>query len=240
MKKFFFAATLLALTSAALAQAPNQQAKGSQAQNQEEPAAPLREGIIGKVAAVSKDFVTVSPMNGDKPVTVKIGSQTRIFKGRDPIQLSDLQVEQTVMVRGTMSGDALQGRTIRVIPAEMAQRMAQQMQQGGPAAPGGRGPGGRGPFNPEDMGKKFIAGEVKSIQETKLTIARPDNQTQEIEVDETTSFKRGGESITLADIKPGDFVRGAGELKNGVFVPKELMVGGRPRMRMDEPGAPKN
>src|SRR5262249_50311807 len=64
-----------------------------------------------------------------------------------------------------------------------------------------------------------------------LTIARPDGQSQDIEVDENTSFKKGNESITLPDIKPGDFVRGQGELKNGVFVPKELIVG-RGQMRI--------
>jgi hypothetical protein len=81
------------------------------------------------------------------------------------------------------------------------------------------------------MGKKFIAGEVKAIAETKLTIARVDGQSQDIEVDENTSFKRGKESITLPDIKAGDFVRGPGELKDGVFVAKELTVG-RPNMRI--------
>lgn len=34
----------------------------------------------------------------------------------------------------------------------------------------------------------------------------------------------GGESITLADIKVGDNVGGQGSLKNGVFVPTQLMV----------------
>ena len=81
------------------------------------------------------------------------------------------------------------------------------------------------------MGKKFIVGEVKAINETKLTIARPDGQTQEIEVDENTSFKKGSESITLPDIKVGDFVRGRGELKDSTFVPKELIVG-RQQMRI--------
>ncbi len=34
----------------------------------------------------------------------------------------------------------------------------------------------------------------------------------------------GGESITLADIKVGDAVRGSGSVKGGVFVPTELVV----------------
>jgi len=34
----------------------------------------------------------------------------------------------------------------------------------------------------------------------------------------------GGESITLADIKVGENVRGTGSVKGGVFVPVELVV----------------
>jgi hypothetical protein len=75
------------------------------------------------------------------------------------------------------------------------------------------------------MGKKYIVGTVKAINESKLTIARTDGQTQDIEVDKNTSFRRFRESITLPDIKVGDFVMGRGEIKNKVFVPKTLNVG---------------
>jgi hypothetical protein len=108
-----------------------------------------------------------------------------------------------------------------VINPEMAQRF-----QGGGGMRGGRQMEG---FKPEDMGKKFIAGQVKAINETKLTIARPDGQTQEIEVDENTSFKKDGQSVTLPDIQVGDFVHGQGALKGDTFVPKELIVGGGQR-----------
>ncbi len=86
----------------------------------------------------------------------------------------------------------------------------------------GDGPGGN---FAEGMGKRFIAGEVKSIDGTQLTIQRPDGVTQKISVDEDTSFRKNGESITLADLKPGDHVFGRGELKNDVFVPAVLNVG---------------
>ena len=76
---------------------------------------------------------------------------------------------------------------------------------------------------------KFIIGQVKAINETKLTIARPDGQTQDIEVDENTSFKKDNQSITLPDIKVGDFVHGQGALKGDTFIPKELIVGGGQR-----------
>lgn len=48
------------------------------------------------------------------------------------------------------------------------------------------------------------ADKIKSIDETGLTIKRPDGVTQKISVDEGTSFRENGKSITLADLKPGD------------------------------------
>lgn len=177
---------------------------------------PPGDNVMGKVTAVSNDSITVAPANGGTPVTIKVGDQTRVFKDRQPIKLSEIKVDESVFARGQLNGNSMNAFIVAVVNPEMMQRMQQGAMQ----------------FNREDLGKKFIAGEVKAINETKLTIARPDNQTQDIEVDENTSFKRRGESITLADIKVGDFVRGQGELKDGVFIPKELVVG-RPRMVMN-------
>jgi hypothetical protein len=184
---------------------------------------PPGEAVIGKVTAVAKDSVTVAPAAGGDAVTVKVGENTRIFKERQPIGLADVKVGDTVFARGPLNGATLEAAILGVVTPEMAERIQQGM--GG----GKFGGGGKPQFNPEDLGKKFIAGEVKAIHETKLTIARPDGQTQEIQVDENTSFGRGRESITLADIHVGDFVRGPGELKENVFFAKELMVG-RPQI----------
>lgn len=81
------------------------------------------------------------------------------------------------------------------------------------------------------MGKEIIAGEIKAIDGLKLTIARVDGEIQTITVDENTSFRKQGESVTLADLKPGDRVFGRGQLKDGVFVPAVLNVGAPGGMR---------
>src|SRR5215467_6313983 len=190
----------------------------AQSQNEERGPGRMPPGdtVAGKVTSVGNGLITVAPLNGGAPVTVKVSDNTRIFKDRQPVKLSEIKVDDTVFARGQLNGNNLDAFMLGVVNPEMLQRF----QQGGMQ------------FNREDLGKKFIAGEVKGINETKLTIARPDNQNQDIEVDENTSFKRGRESITLADIKVGDFVRGQGELKDGIFVPKELIVGGRPGMMM--------
>ncbi|HWS18209.1 MAG TPA: DUF5666 domain-containing protein [Candidatus Elarobacter sp.] len=174
------------------------------------------ENLIGKVTAKTKDSLTIAPTMGGDPVTVKVSETTRVTKQRQPFKFEDIKIDEVVFARGEIKNSIMQAAMVGVVNPEMVQRI----QQGG--AGGGQNAGG---FNREDLGKKFIAGEVKAISETKLTITRPDGQTQEIEVDENTSFKKGGESITLPDIKVGDFVRGRGELKDNVFTPKELIVG---------------
>jgi hypothetical protein len=138
--------------------------------------------------------------------------------------VDDIKVDDVVFARGELKNGTMQAGIVGVVNPDMMQR-AQQA-------------GGQ-QFNREDMGKKFIAGEVKAINETKLTIARVDGQTQDIEVDENTSFKKDNVSITLPDIKVGDFVRGRGELTNNVFVPKELIVGRQQaRFTFGGPGGP--
>lgn len=189
---------------------------------------PPGDNIVGKVTAATKDTVTVTPLTGGDPVTVKVGGDTRVIKDRQMAGIGDIKIGDTVAARGPLKGQTMDALFVVVVDPSMVLRF----QAGGP---GGSGPMSQ--FKPEDMGKKYIVGEVKAINETKLTIARPDNQTQEIEVDESTSFKKGKESVTLADITVGDFVRGTGEIKNGIFVPKELNVG-RPQMRQLRIGGP--
>jgi hypothetical protein len=190
---------------------------------------PPGEAVAGKVTSITKDSLVIEPMAGGNSITVKLADGARVSKDRQLIKFEEIKAGDVVFVRGELSNGAIQARAVNVLNPQMVERM----QQGGAGAGfgGGMGRGGGAGFNREDWGKKFIAGEVKAIHETRLTVARPDGQSAEVEVDENTSFKRGNESITFPEIKVGDFVRGTGELKNNVFVPKELLVG-RPQFRM--------
>jgi len=182
------------------------------------------ENVVGKVTSISKDSLMVAPLMGGDPVTIKIGENTRVMKDRQPVKLDEIKVDEIVFARGELKNNTMQAGVVGVVNGDMIQR---------------RQPGDGQQFNREDMGKKFIIGEVKAIHETKLTIARPDGQTQDIEVDENTSFKKDNVSITLPDIKIGDFVRGRGELTNNIFVPQELIVGRQQqRFVFGGPGGP--
>ena len=224
MRKIFCAMAMMVLV---FMQSPAQ-AQGRGGRN-----LPPGENVFGKVTAVSKDSLTVSQQPGGEAITVKVSDTTRVSKSRQTIKLEEIKVDDSVFARGELKSGVMQAAVLAVVDPEMAQRFSGGAGPGGPGGTRGRMMAGLGP---EDMGKKFIIGEVKAINETRLTIARPDGQTQEIEVDENTSFKKDNQSITLPDIKIGDFVRGRGELKGSTFIPKELVVGGQPRM-MGAPGS---
>ena len=215
---------ILSLTAIALPQQPEPgQGRGQGRQFRD------MDRVMGTVVSVSGDSLTIKPETGDN-VTVKVSSDTRIRKNREEAKLADLKAGDHVFAAGKLGSDKVLAASL-VGVGEMRGGAGMVMM----------GPGGTPP-TPEQLqkmglGTTFIAGEVKSIEDTKLTILRPDGQTQTIEVDESTSFRagRGENSITLADIKVGDRVMGRGEVKNGVFVPQTLRVGGGMMMQHGGP-----
>ncbi len=170
-------------------------------------------GVAGTITAISPDSLVVKTMDGST-AQVKLSDKTQFRKDRQAATLADFKVGDPIMVRGEPGGD-------NAWQAEMVST---------------RSAGGPGEQNFRDaLGKRFILGEIKIISGTQLTIARPDGVTQTIAVDESTSFQKQGESITLADFKPGDHVFGRGEMKNDVFVPAVLSLGD-PRMMWGDRG----
>ncbi len=176
------------------------------------------QGTGGTITAISGDTITLKTMDG-KQATVKVTPEARYRRDRQEAKFSDFKVGDTVMVRGEPTGENTWTAQGVMYDQNMSERMTMMRQE---------------------MGKKFIAGEVAKVDGTSLTINRPDGQTQVIQVDETTSFRNAKrESITLADIKVGDHVMGRGDLKDGVFVPSVLNVGAPGEMRMRRgPGGP--
>ncbi len=175
-----------------------------------------RPGVGGSITAISSDALTLRTFD-ERTVTVKLTPQTRFRKDGQDAKLSDFKAGDMVMVRGERTADDT------YVAAGVMTRSGAGMT------------GTRQQFR-EGLGKEFIAGEIKSIDGLKLTIARPDGETQTIAVDENTSFRKQGESVTLGDLKPGDHVFGRGQLKDGVFVPSVLNVGQPGGMRGRSPG----
>ena len=157
---------------------------------------------FGKITAIGKGSIEVAKPDGGT-VAVKITGKTEFRKDRQSAKREDFKVGDLVFVRGEENADhSMTAQTVNG--------------RSGGGAEGGRGFG--------EMGKDFVVGEVKSVDAPKLTVLRPDNVTQTLELNEETSLRRGRESITMADIQTGDHVVVRGAVENNAFVPKNVML----------------
>jgi hypothetical protein len=164
--------------------------------------------LFGKITAISKGSMELAKPDGST-ATVKLTDKTEYRRDRQGAKLGDFKVGDMVYVRGEENAD--HSVTAQLIGGRSG---------GGPD--GGKGSGGGGGFG--ELGKDFVVGEVKSVDAPSLTVLRPDNVTQTLELNEETSLRRGRESITMADIQPGDHVVVRGAVQNNAFVPKNVMV----------------
>lgn len=166
--------------------------------------------VFGKIAAISDDLLEVAQPDGTR-VSLKLTAATEFRKDRQPAKAADFKVGDPVVVR-TNQPDGTGDTAVMIASGQFMMR----------AGPGGQGSGGRGMFG--TLGKDFVLGEVKAVDPPKLTVQRPDNVTQTLELNENTSLQRGRDSITMAEIQAGDHVMARGAVENGVFVPKTLRV----------------
>ena len=160
-------------------------------------------GVFGKIIAINSGSIEMTKPDGTS-VTVKLTDKTEFRKDRQPAKIAEFKVGDMVVVRGDENAD-------HTLTAQMI----------GARTDNGQG-GDRGGFG--EMGKDFVAGEVKSIDAPKLTILRTDHVTQTLELNEDTSLRKGRDSVTMADIHPGDHVVVRGAPQNNAFVPKSVMV----------------
>jgi Domain of unknown function (DUF5666) len=178
-------------------------------------------GTVGKITAMTNGTIEVTKPDGTR-VLVKLSANTEFRKDRQPAALTDFKVGDFVMVRGpensdhTVNAEMIGGRSANAGGGNGGARFGSGGWTGGQAGPGGPPMG--------ELGKDYVSGEVKSIDPPKLTVLRSDNVTQTLVLNEDTSLRKGRESITMADIHPGDHVMIRGASQNNVFEPKNAMV----------------
>ncbi len=179
-------------------------------------------GAAGTITAIKGDTITIKAMNGND-ATIKVNDKTE-YRNKEfkPAKLADFKVGDTIVVGGEPAGENAWNANM-IMPRPEGGAM---VLRGGPSGEGGGGEAMQ-KFLGENLGKTMIVGKVKEINGTKITVDRIDEQVQAFDVDENTSFKKGQESITLADIKPGDNVLARGALKDGTFVASQVNTGMR-------------
>lgn len=167
--------------------------------------------VVGKISAIGSDSIEVTAPDGNK-VSLKLTGSTEFRKDRQPAKWTDFKVGDPVVVR-TDQADGKGTTALMVATGQFGMRNGQ-----------GSGPGAMGGGAFGTLGKDFVIGEVKSMDPPRLTVLRPDNVSQTLELNEETSLRRGRESVTMSDIHTGDHVMARGAVENSVFVPKNLNV----------------
>ncbi|WP_157468274.1 hypothetical protein [Edaphobacter aggregans] len=125
--------------------------------------------IRGTVTAAAADHLTIKTDAGDV-YEVAITPNTRVMKNRQPVKPEDVKVGDGVGAMGELDAPkkTVHALFVAVMDAEQVKKLR------------------------EDLGKTYITGKVTAIDDVKITVQRPDNVSQVIEVDETTSFRKGG------------------------------------------------
>jgi hypothetical protein len=131
--------------------------------------------VRGTVSAVTTDHLTIKTEQGDS-FQVAVTPNTQVRKGRDPMKFAEVKVGDGVGAMGEIDrpNKTVHAMMLMVVTAEQIKKAK------------------------EDMGKTYIAGKITAMDELKLTILRSDNVTQVIQVDESTSFKKGGRAMQMA------------------------------------------
>ena len=177
-------------------------------------------GVLGAVTGVAADHYTIKTGDGEI-YTVHFSVNTRIVKqpagGRQrgqggqgdaegprptpqPLKPADIKVGDVITAGGEVDSTAKSVGAVFIVQVDPER--AKQMRE-----------------MEANWGKTWLAGRITAIQDTTITIeGMVDHHPHAIAVDENTSFRQRRESITLADIKPGEQLRAEGAVKGGVFL----------------------
>ena len=128
--------------------------------------------VRGTVTAVAADKLTLKTEAGDV-YEVSLSANTRLMKARQPVKVTDINPGDGLGAMGVLDAPTktVHALFVTVIDAEEVKKMR------------------------EGLGKVYIAGKVTAMDDLKLTVLRTDGVSQVIEVDEGTSFKRGGRAL---------------------------------------------
>jgi len=234
-KTLMFAGCVFALAAnavtAAHARRPNNPIAPFEALSRpQQPAAPsATKQLVGAIQAINGDMITLKPDAGPA-INVVVQGSVRILrvapgqtdlKNAATIQLTDLQVGDRILVRGTPSSDGQSLAASTVIAMKRSDVEAKQQQER------------------EDWQKRGIGGLVSSVDPTtgtiSISIAVPGGtRTVAIHTTNSTIIRRyapdsvqfdDAKSSSLAEIKPGDQLRARGARTSDEFAAEEIVSG---------------
>ena len=162
----------------------------------------LRGTVVSAAPAGKNDGSFTVKTDGGQQWKVLYGVNTRLMRGRDQVRAKEIQTGDMVFAAGNVDAKKMTvGAAILIdVPAEDVRRAR------------------------EGLGKTWSAGKITAIAGTRIQVHRLDGVEQEIAVDENTSFREKRDSVTLADLRPGEGYRAEGRVMNGTFTATTLTV----------------
>ena len=162
----------------------------------------LRGTVVSAASTGKNDGSFAVKTDSGQPWKVLYGVNTRLMKGRDAIRASEVQAGDMIFAAGNVDAKKKTvGAAILIdIPSEEVRKAR------------------------EGLGKTWTAGKITAITGTKIETQRLDGVEQKIAVDESTSFREKHDSVTLADLRPGEGFRAEGHVMNGTFTATTLTV----------------
>ena len=162
----------------------------------------LRATVVSAAPAGKNDGSFAVKTDSGQPWRVLYGVNTRVMKDRGPIRPTEIQPGDMVFAAGNVDAQKKTvGAAILIdIPAEEVRKAR------------------------EGLGKTWSAGKISSIAGTTIQVHRLDGVEQKIAVDENTSFREKRDSVTLADLRPGQGFRAEGRVMNGTFTATTFTV----------------
>jgi uncharacterized protein DUF5666 len=162
----------------------------------------LRATVVSAAPAGKNDGSFAVKTDSGQPWRVLYGVNTRVMKDRGPIRPSEIQAGDMIFAAGNVDAKKKTvGAAILIdIPAEEVRKAR------------------------EGLGKTWSAGRIISIAGTTIEVHRLDGVEQKIAVDENTSFREKHDSVTLADLRPGQGFRADGHVMNGTFTATTFTV----------------
>jgi Domain of unknown function (DUF5666) len=162
----------------------------------------LRATVVSGAPTGKNDGSFAVKTDNGQPWQVLYGVNTRLMKGRDAIRAGDIQTGDMIFAAGNVDAKKKTiGAAILIdIPSEEVRKAR------------------------EGLGKTWTAGKITAIAGTRIQVHRLDGVEQSIAVDENTSFREKHDSVTLADLRPGEGFRAEGHVTNGTFTATTFTV----------------
>jgi hypothetical protein len=193
------AGVLLLLMSAAMLRAQDDNDQGWGQFSRENT---LRATVVSAAPSGKNEGSLAVKTDSGQPWKVLYGVNTRLMKGRDPVRANEIQAGDMIFAAGNVDAKKkIVGAAILIdVPAEEVRKAR------------------------EGLGKTWAAGKIVTIKGTRIQVHRLDGIDQSIAVDENTSFREKHDSVTLADLRPGEGFRAEGHVLNGTFTATTFTV----------------